>query len=294
MKEFYMPQMDKLLEQFPEINNGASESRFKGVRFFKETQHIPRKPMVYDPGICIVIQGYKIGYLGGKTFRYDANNYLVTMVTIPFECETFASPEEPLLGLYIDIDMPQLQDLIGRIGLQANMGTTGEKTLPRGIGPATMDADMSDAVYRLIKALQSETDSQVLCPGLVREILYRTLFSTQAPVLYSLAMYSGTFSKVAHILKIMQSDYAKKLDVDHLADKAYMSVSAFHRAFKEITSDSPMQYLKKIRLTKARDLIVQESMKAYIAADKVGYESASQFSREFKRHFGQSPAEMIR
>jgi transcriptional regulator GlxA family with amidase domain len=99
---------------------------------------------------------------------------------------------------------------------------------------------------------------------------------------------------VARVLKVMQDEYAGKLDVEKLAGKARMSASAFHRAFKEITSDSPMQYLKKIRLNKAKDFIVQENMKAYIAADKVGYESSSQFSREFKRYFGQSPAEMIK
>jgi AraC-like DNA-binding protein len=289
-----MSQMAKLLKSIPLADSGASESRLKGVRYFKETQHIPRRPMVYDPGICIVAQGHKIGYLGGQKFQYDANNYLVTMVTMPFECETFASPEEPLLGLYIDIDMAQLHDLIGRMGLQAEIGNAREKGLPRGIGPAVMDEDMADATNRLVKCLQSETESQILGPGLVREVLYRALCGTQAPVLYSLAMYSGTFSQVAHALKIMQSDYAAKLDVEQLASTARMSTSAFHRAFKEITSDSPMQYLKKVRLTKARDLIVQENMRAYIAADKVGYESSSQFSREFKRYFGQTPAEMMR
>ena len=113
-------------------------------------------------------------------------------------------------------------------------------------------------------------------------------------MLYSLALHSGMFSQVAHVMKVMQSDYAGKLDVEQLAQMAHLSVSAFHRAFKEITSDSPLQYLKKIRLTRARDLMLQESIKANIAADKVGYESASQFSREFKRYFGQSPAEMMR
>lgn len=287
--------MTSILKHFPTLNNnGASESHLKGVRLFKETQHIPRKPMLYGPGICIVAQGYKIGYLGGRTFRYDANNYLITMVTMPFECETFATPEEPLLGLYIDIDMSQLHDLIGRIGLQRDNGYPGEKELPQGIAPAVMDEDMADSTNRLIKALQSDTDAEILGPGLVREILYRALCGTQGPVLYSLAMYSGTFSQVARALKIVQNDYANKLDVEQLAKTANMSSPAFYRAFKEITSDSPMQYLKKIRLTKARDLMVQESMKAYIAADKVGYESSSQFSREFKRYFGQSPVEMMR
>jgi AraC-like DNA-binding protein len=286
--------MAELLKSIPLADSGASESRLKGVLFFKETKHIPRRPMVYDPGICIVAQGHKIGYLGGQKFQYDANHYLVTSVTMPFECETFASPEEPLLGLYIDIDMAQLHDLIGRMGVQSEIGRASEKGLPRGIGPAVMDEEMADATTRLIKCLQSEAESQILGPGLVREILYRALCGTQAPVLYSLAMHGGTFSQVAHALKVMQSDYSAKLDVEQLASTARMSTSAFHRAFKEITSDSPMQYLKKVRLNKAKNLMIQENMKAYIAADKVGYESSSQFSREFKRYFGQTPAEMMR
>ncbi len=289
-----MSQMTELLKSFPDIDDGPHESLLDGVLFFKETQPIPRRPMVYDPGICIVAQGHKIGYLGGEKFRYDANHYLVTSVTMPFECESVASPEAPLRGLYIDIDMAQLHDLIGRLGLQAEIDMAGEKGLPRGIGPAGMDKEMAEATTRLVKCLQSEAEAQILGPGLVREILYRALCGTQAPVLYSLAMHSGTFSQVARVLKIMQNDYAGKLDVERLADKARMSASAFHRAFKEITSDSPMQYLKKIRLTKARDLMVQNRMKAYMAADRVGYESASQFSREFKRYFGHSPAEMMR
>lgn len=289
-----MSQIVELLKSFPLSDGGFSESRLDGVRFFRSTHPTPRMPLIYEPGICIVAQGHKIGYLGGQKFRYDANHYLVTSVTIPFECETFASPEEPLLGLYIDVDMAQLHDLIGRLDLQMEISNGGEKALPRGIGPAVMDEDMEDATTRLVKCLQSEAESQILGPGLVREILYRAHCGTQAPVLYSLAMHSGTFSQVARVLKIMQSDYAGKLDVEQLADKARMSASAFHRAFKEITSDSPIQYLKKIRLTKARDLMVQESLKAYIAADQVGYESSSQFSREFKRYFGQSPAEMMR
>jgi transcriptional regulator GlxA family with amidase domain len=113
-------------------------------------------------------------------------------------------------------------------------------------------------------------------------------------VLYSLAMHSGAFSQVERVLKIMQSGYAGKFEVEQMANTARMSASAFYRAFKVITSDSPLQYLKKIRLTKARDLMVQENMKAYLAADEVGYESPSQFSHEFKRYFGQSSAEMMR
>ena len=121
-----MSKMAELLQNFPVIDDGPSESRLKGVRLFKETRHIPRKPMVYNPGICIVVQGHKIGYLGGQKFRYDANHYVVTSVTMPFECETFATPEEPLRGLYIDIDMGQLSDLIGRMDCKQRSATAAK------------------------------------------------------------------------------------------------------------------------------------------------------------------------
>jgi len=170
-EEFYMANLTELLKSFPLPDFGSTESRLEGVRFLKSNQHIPRHPLVYDPGICIIVQGHKIGYLGGQEFQYDANHYLVTSVTMPFECETFASPEDPLLGLYIDIDMTQLHDLIGRLGLRPEIGNDGEKGLPRGIGPAVLDEDMADAINRLLKCLQSETEAQILGPGLVREIM---------------------------------------------------------------------------------------------------------------------------
>ncbi|MFH1138056.1 MAG: AraC family transcriptional regulator [Pseudomonadota bacterium] len=289
-----MSRIAELLQDVEIADGGSSESRLKGVRFFKATQPSPKKPVLYDPGICIVAQGHKVGYLGGRMFRCDANHYLVVSVTMPFECETFASPEEPLLALYIDVDMAQLHDLIGRLYDQAEFDKIDAKALARGIGPAAMEKDMADATYRLVKCLQTDTEAQILGPGLVREILYRTLAGAQAPGLYSLARHSGAFSQVAGALKIMQANYYTKLDVEHLANTARMSPSAFYRAFKEVTSDSPMQYLKKVRLNKAKNMIVNENMKAYIAAEKVGYESTSQFSREFKRYFGQCPAEMLR
>lgn len=117
-------------------------------------------------------------------------------------------------GLYIYIDMAQLHDLIGRMGIQAPIGKGSEKGLPCGIGPAVMDKEMADATTRLVRCLQSETEAEILGPGLVREIMYRALCGTQASVLYSLAMHSGTFSQVAYALKVIQSDYSAKLDVE--------------------------------------------------------------------------------
>lgn len=282
-----MAQLDKLMQQF-DLPDGASESYLEGVRLFKVQQTVPRCPLIYDPGICIIAQGHKIGYLGGKSFPYDANNYLVTSVTMPFECATFATPEDPVLGLYINVDLPLLHELIAQLGPELRNSTD----LPCGIGPAVLEVEMSDAVARLLKALRSETEAKILGPGLVREILFRALLGQQASVLYALAEHNGHFARVARALKMIQNDYAATLDIEQLAQQAHMSSSAFHRAFKEVTSDSPIQYLKKIRLNKARDLILQDGIKAYAAADQVGYESPSQFSREFKRYFGQSPSQL--
>ncbi len=289
-----MSNMIELLDTFATIDGDAVESKLAGVRFFKDTKHVARRPMLYNPGICIVASGHKVAFLGGREFRYDVDNYLVTSVSMPFECESFPSPEIPLLGMFIDIDLAQLNDLISQMDLQADVANLDDNDLPLGIGPSAMDEDMKDAAIKLLKALRTEREAKILAPGLVREIYYRALCGSQAPVLYSLAKSSGAFSQLASVITMMEKMYSEKLDVQQLADTAHMSVSAFHKAFKEITANSPLQYLKKIRLSRARDLIVQQKMKAYLAADAVGYESSSQFSREFKRHFGQSPAEVIR
>jgi AraC-like DNA-binding protein len=288
-----MNEMVKLIEQF-ELKELFNQSRLKGVRFFKSSSHIPRSPLLYDPGIFIVAQGRKIGHLGDRSFQYDPNNYLVTSVPIPFECETFADANAPFLGLYVDIDMPVLHELMGLLGQSRAAASVNIRDIPKGVAPADMDAAMHDAVIRLLKCLHSEADALVLGPGLIREIIYRALCGTQASSLYALAAQDGSFARVSKTLHLIHRDCASKLDVDQLAGVAGMSASTFHRAFKEITSESPIQYLKKVRLNKARDLIEHERMKVYIAADKVGYESTSQFSRDFKRFFGVSPAEMMR
>ncbi len=288
-----MSQLVEHLEQL-KLPEGFSESRLKGVRFFKALHHIPRTPIIYDPSIVIIAQGSKIGYVGDQTIHYDANNYLVLSVSIPFECETFASPDNPLLGIYIDVELSQLHDLISQLGHSADFGGQKRAALPRGIGPAPLEDAMANATSRLIKCFQSEMETQILGPGLVREILFHALCGKQAQALYALATHNDNFARVARALKSIHTDFSTNLDVDLLARKAHMSTSAFHRAFKEVTADSPVQYLKKVRLSKALNFMKQDGMKAYVAADKVGYESASQFSREFKRYYGQSPAEMTR
>ncbi len=284
-----MSTMVELLEQL-NLPQGFSGSRLPGVRFFKSLEYLPPRPIIYEPGIVLIAQGKKVGYMGDQVFHYDANNYLVLSVAIPFYCETFASPKQPLLGVYVTVDMLQLVELVSQLQPLRDAG----KNSLQGLGPARLDDDMAGATLRLLKCLQSEVETRVLGNGLKREILFRALCGTQAPMLHTLVRHNGNIARISRALKIILTDYASKLNVERLAAEANMSVSAFHRTFREITSDSPMQYLKKIRLHKARDFMIQEQSMAYSAADKVGYESASQFSREFKRYFGKGPAEFVK
>ena len=293
-KDLPMTEMAELLEELATFDGGSVCSPIKGARFFRNTKQTRRKPLLYTPGICIVASGYKLGHLGGKTFRYDAGNYLVTPISMPFECETFPNGNEPLLGLYIDIDLAQLNDLISQVDLHTDMQAHTVSDLQLAIGPSVMDDEMKDATIRLLKAHRSEEETRILGPAYVREIHYRALCGRQAPVLLSAARGNGTMAQVLNAISLMERSYQDKFDIKQLAVSAHMSTSAFHKAFKDITADSPLQYLKKIRLAKARDLIVQRKMRANLAASEVGYESPSQFSREFKRYFGESPADVMR
>ena len=270
------------------------ESNIPGVKVFKGINYMPRQPVLYDPGICILLQGKKSVSLGGVQFAYDADNYLVVSINVPLEAEIFASPEEPVIGMVVDIDLPILHELIAITGPHYGVSESSRLGDPKAVEPAKMDPYMRNAIERMAGCLKSTVEAQALGTGIVREVMYRALCGPQSSALYALANHSGPFSRIAHVLRIIQTKYAEKLDVEYLAGEARMGASAFHQSFKEVTSESPMQYLKKVRLTKARDLIMQEKEKVYIAADSVGYESTSQFSREFKRYFGESPSSFAR
>lgn len=279
-----------LLSEFTLNNNDATETGLSGVRFFKITEHAERTPMVYDPGLYIIAQGQKIGYLGKDTFIYNEDNYLVNMVSLPFECETWGSKKIPLLGIYIEINLEQLYSIVEKMDIRPTSHSGNSRIVNRGMGPARLDADMKDAVCRLVKCLHSEKDIRILGLSLVSEIIYRAMSGEQASALLSLTIPNSDFSNISNVLRYMEARYPDKLEVDQLAALANMSPSKFHKAFKQVTSESPVQYLKKIRLNKAR-YMMQGGTKAYIAAYRVGYESPSQFSREFKRYFGYNPAD---
>ncbi|KQN64494.1 helix-turn-helix domain-containing protein [Erwinia sp. E602] len=259
-----------------------------GISLIHADRYRARQPVMYQPAIVILFQGQKTGYLGNSVFQYDATKYLMLTVPLPFECETFASPERPLAGLSLRVDALGLQDLLIDIG-----DDDGFQPVPQssGIHSALLTEEMLCATERLLDVMTRPRDARVLGPGIVREILYHVLQGPCGGALLALVSRQTQLSQIARSLRRIEHHFADSLSVDLLAAEANMSVSAFHHNFKAVTSTSPLQYLKSYRLHQARMMMLQEGMKASVAAMKVGYESASQFSREFKRYFGVTPGE---
>ena len=267
--------------------DGTHDSPIEGVKFLRAGCAVGRIPVMYEPSIVIVAQGRKRGYLGDQRFVYDARNYLTLTVPMPFECETEVGEDGPFLAIAVRIDLALLSALILKMGKTERDAMAAPKE--SSVTATPMDAALSDAVVRLLEAMRSEVDAAVLGPQILREIVYRVLRGRRGGALQSLMQMDLVRMQVHRVLHRMHSEYARPFDVTKAATDAGMSVSALHHHFKAMTGTSPLQYLKSLRLHKARMLMVQESVGAAIAAERVGYESASQFSREFKRLFGTSP-----
>jgi AraC-like DNA-binding protein len=270
--------------------NGFTHTRVPGVKLMRASRPMPRHPVMYDPTIVIVCQGRKRGFLGGQSFVYDAQQYLVLSVPLPFECETEASEAEPFLGIGIDIDLAMVAELL----MLLEESRTDVHDEPRGIYSTPLDPALCDAVERLLEALAAPLDARVLAPSIVREICYRVLTGVQGHAIRAALTHQQHFGRIAKALRRIHSDYDAALDVDTLAREAGMSLAVFHAQFKNVTSTSPMQYVKTTRLHQARLLMLQDGLNAGAAAARVGYESASQFSREFKRLFGLTPTDEVR
>lgn len=253
-------------------------------------KHHPRTPVLYNPGIVILFQGSKVGYLGKRTFSYDPKNYLMLTVPLPFECETFASAEQPMAGIQISINTVMLQDLLMDM---EEAGFSGQKDQSSGISSGVLDEDILCAAERLLDSMAKPLRAKVLGPQIIREILFMVLTSDNGGALQALVNRHTHFSQISKALRRIETQYAENLSVELLASEVNMSVSAFHHNFKAVTSTSPLQYLKTYRLHKARMMMMYDGLKASAAALRVGYESASQFSREFKRYFGVTPSDEI-
>ena len=268
---------------------GYNLTRFSHIRFLRSNRPLTRTPVLYDPGIVIVCQGRKRGYLGDQVYRYDARHYLVVSVPLPFSMETEASAEEPMLAMYLRLDFNIVADLM----LQFEARESVVEAEPKGMVSTPMDDRLAVSVFRFLEAMSNPLEADILGPALIREIYFRIFVGEQGGSMRAALANQGHFGKIAKALRLIHTRYAQALSVEDLASEASMSVSTFHAHFRQVTETSPMQYLKSTRLHQGRLLMAREEMTAAAACARVGYESASQFSREFKRLFGRSPTEEI-
>ena len=244
---------------------------------------------VLGAAVCVVAQGRKQVLSGGAVMVYDAMNYLVASVDLPVIGQVVdASPEEPYLCFKMALDPAVIGDLLLQLG--------GEPALAQDAGPlvgamavSQVNPPLLDAVMRMVCLIDTPRDAAVLAPLIEREILYRMLLGDQGPRLAQIARADGRMRQVKRAIGWIKQNFDQPFSIEDLAAEARMSPSALHRHFKAVTALSPLQYQKQIRLQEARKLILVQRLDAGSAGHAVGYDSASQFSREYARLFGAPP-----
>jgi len=270
---------------------GYNLTALPDVRILRSDRPLARTPVLYDPGIVFVCQGSKRGFFGDRVYLYDEQHYLAVSVPVPFTMETTASADHPLLAIYMHLDFNVVTELLLQLA-QQQVPLTAKAAQSMMSSP--MDEALRASVLRLLSALNHPLDAVMLGPALVRELYYRVLTGAQGNALRAALTQQGQFGKVGKALRHIHAHYAQPQNLAQLAAEAGMSVPTFHTHFKGITQQSPMQYVKSVRLHQARMLMVRQEMTAAAASHAVGYESPSQFTREFKRLFGLPPGEEVK
>jgi AraC-like DNA-binding protein len=247
-------------------------------------------PVSLSPSICVVAQGAKRVIFGDEDLIYDARNYLLTSVNVPTLYQVVdASPEKPFLGLVLRLNLREVSQLI----IDTNLPALHAQQAEHGMAIGTIDLRLLTAIGRLVQLLDEPQDIPILAPIYQKEILYRLLMGDQGERLRQIASVGSQSNQIARAIEWLNENYIQQLKIDDLARRVNMSPSTFHHHFKALTAKSPLKYQKWLRLNEARRLMLSEQLDAASASFEVGYESPSQFSREYGRLFGNSTARDI-
>lgn len=253
--------------------------------------------VLQEPSIVLVIQGVKRGYIGKDIFQFRQGQCLFISIAIPFDCDTVVENNEPMLAIAIKFESQMMVDLVTKLDKEQQVVTedphSGDLKLSCGLRVIDMNATISEVALRLLNLFRSKQDTFILGEQVKRELVYRVLQASGGEFIKNLSAMASRNGVIYTICEIIQRDYYRNLTVQELAKQAGMSISLFHQTFKKVTNYSPLQYIKITRLHKARELIMNNKMGVAEAAYEVGYVSASQFSREFKRLFGIPPKSSI-
>lgn len=259
-----------------------------GLMFFRREAPMPPTICLVEPSVIVVVQGEKQMLVGGEAYPYDIERFLVTSLDLPANSQIVeASPDKPCLGLALKLDLRIMAELIAQGGMSLPEERSSERGA--GIGIGTLTPSLLEPFKRMLDVLDEAAAIPVLAPLIAREIHYRLLLSDQAGRLRQIASVGSQGHRVAKAIDWLKMNYAEPLRIEDLAAQVRMSPSSLHQHFRQLTAMSPLQYQKWLRLNEARRLMLNENSDAASAAFDVGYESPSQFSREYTRLFGAPP-----
>lgn len=262
-----------------------------GLLLTRRTAPTAPASATYEPSLAVVAQGRKRADLGGTIFIFDESRYLLTSLDLPVICNVIeASEEVPYLCFVLKLEMPVVRELLGREEIPAPEAPSNRPAMATG----ETTAELLDACGRLVDLLDSPQDIPFLSGLIQREIIYRILRGTEGARLRAIATQGDQSHRAAKAIAWIRANYAKPLRVEDLAQIAGMGISTLHHHFRVLTTRSPLQYQKQLRLQSARERMLVDGLDAASAAFEVGYESASQFNREYSRFFGQPPMRDIR
>ena len=257
-----------------------------GLSLFQRDEPTQPESRMYEPRICLIAQGAKRVLLGDDTYVYGEHHFLITSVNLPTVVQIIkASREKPCLGLILKLDQREISQLM----VDSNLPIPRPQQSSRGMATGEVTLPLLTAFQRLIDLLAEPKDIPILAPIIQREIFYRLLVGDQGARLRQMASSGSQSQQIARAIDWLKDNFTRPLRIDDLATQVNMSTSTFHHHFRALTAMSPLQYQKWLRLTEARRLMLIENQDATTAAFQVGYESPSQFSREYSRLFGASP-----
>ncbi len=266
---------------------GILPTPIAGVQIIRADESNVQSHTVIKPSLCFLVQGAKEVTVGGEPFLYRSSEFLFTSVELPVTGEVVeATPGKPYLCMVLEIDPSIVFELASA---SASFTTPTPGASRRGIFVGESDAMMTHAFLRLAMCLERAADAEVLAPIIIREITFRLLMGRYGAAVREQVIVGGQTQRVARAIERLKRDYARPLRIEELAKVAGMSASSFHQHFKQVTALSPLQYQKQLRLQEARRLLLSETSGAGDVGFRVGYESPSQFSREYARFFGLPP-----
>jgi len=272
-------------------NAGAHATAIPGLTLYRRTAPSPCYPATYEPSLNVFVQGRKRITLAGTTYLCDESTFLLSSVDVPVVSQIVAASEDvPLLSLLLKLDMAVVREILS----QEEFRTPDGSSPARGIAIGKTTVDLLQPFCRLLNLLDASEDIPFLSNLIQREIVYRLLRGPQGERLRAIATLGDQSHRTAKAIAWLRANYTKPLRVEKLAEIARMGMSTLHHHFRSLTAMSPLQYQKQLRLVAARERMLVEGIDAASAAFEVGYESASQFNREYKRFFGQPPMRDIK